>query len=58
MDNRCEKNKGGKIGSGADGVVMYYCRVPSNVQFTLTAKANAGINRDSWTKFFWLDGKR
>ncbi len=33
------KNKGGKIGSGADGVVMYYCRVPSNVQFTLTAKA-------------------
>lgn len=33
------KAKGGKIGSGADGVVMWYCRVPSNVQFTLTAKA-------------------
>jgi len=33
------QKKGGKIGSTADGVVMYYCRVPSNVQFTLTAKA-------------------
>lgn len=33
------QNKGGKIGSSADGIVMWYCRVPSNVQFKLTAKA-------------------
>ncbi len=33
------KNNKGKIGSSSDGIVMYYCRVPSNVQFTLTAKA-------------------
>lgn len=45
------KDKGGKIASGEDGIVMYYCRVPSNVQFTLTAKATVADLTDKQTSF-------
>ena len=33
------KNNCGKIGSGSDGLAMYYYRVPATAKFTLTAKA-------------------
>ena len=46
------KNKG-KIGSTADGIAMYYYKVPAASSFTLTAKATINL-LTTMTRYPWL----